>query len=103
MLEAVARAANIPLALIARASGPLYLAFLPDSDNTGIVDNLALLAHEIFTLGRSRNGDAALLFAPGAVRAVSRGQSLQNTTSALAARIKSAFDPNGIFAPGRVL
>jgi glycolate oxidase FAD binding subunit len=103
VLEAVSRAANIPLALIARASGPLYIAFLPYSEDSNVLDNLALLAHEIFTLGRARNGDAALLFAPPAVRAVSSGRSSQPPGSAIPARIKSAFDPIGIFAPGRVL
>jgi len=63
---------------------------------------LALLTQEIFALVRSRNGDAEMLFVPEALRAMPSVQAAQSKISTLAPRIKSAFDPGNIFAPGRL-
>jgi glycolate oxidase FAD binding subunit len=103
LLESVAHAANIPMALVARASGPLYVAFLANSEDQNTVERLGLLWREIFTLSRSHNGDAVLLFAPKALRSAPAAQSAHPATRALAARIKSAFDPQNVFSPGRIL
>jgi glycolate oxidase FAD binding subunit len=127
LLEAVANAADIPLALIARASGPLYVALLPASTNGLVLDNLLLFAHEVVTLSRSRAGDASMLFAPPNLRsrfahaiAATSGVNhsaepeaigsstavlfnTANSPSFIARRIKSAFDPQAIFSPGRLL
>jgi FAD/FMN-containing dehydrogenase len=64
---------------------------------------LGLLCREIFTLSRSRNSGAALLFAPSALRSLPAVQSAHPATLALAGRIKSAFDPQNVFSPGRIL
>ena len=63
---------------------------------------LALLTQEIFALVRSRDGDAAMLFVPEALRTMPSVQAAQAKISTLAPRIKSAFDPGNIFAPGRL-
>jgi FAD/FMN-containing dehydrogenase len=95
LLEAVAQAANLPLALIARASGPIYAALLPESSDPAVLNNLTHFAHEIFALSRSRAGDATLLFAPHALRSTIPPQ----PTSSLSSTIKAAFDPQNTFAP----
>jgi glycolate oxidase FAD binding subunit len=110
VLQGVANAAGLPLALVARASGTIYLGLLPETPgdsnhgeeiNEATVEKLALLTQEIFALVRSRNGDAAMLFVPEALRAMPSVQASQSKISTLAPRIKSAFDPGNIFAPGR--
>ena len=127
LLEAVANAADIPLALIARASGPLYVALLPDAAEGPVLDNLHLFAHEVFTLSRSRGGDATMLFAPSKLRSLLAYKiapapnpeaqcvtdvngfgsavltNAANSPSFLARRVKAAFDPHSIFSPGRLL
>jgi FAD/FMN-containing dehydrogenase len=98
LLEAVAQAANLPLALIARASGPIYAALLPESSDPAVLDNLTHFAHEILALSRSRAGDAALLFAPQILRSTIPHQ----PTFTLSPKIKAAFDPQNTFAPDRL-
>jgi glycolate oxidase FAD binding subunit len=100
VLEAVARTAGLPLALVARAAGTLYIAILPEAGNDASLDKLRFLTEEVFALSRSHHGDATLLFAPPA---------LQRLVTAppppalhLMQRLKSAFDPHNIFAPDRL-
>jgi FAD/FMN-containing dehydrogenase len=104
VLESVANAAKLPLALIARAAGTLYLALLPESAPDFSAETLSLLALEVFSLGRSLDGRASLLFAPSAIK-----PALQSTLNSdphsdlsLMRRVKSAFDPQNIFAPDRL-
>jgi glycolate oxidase FAD binding subunit len=106
VLQGVAKAMGLPLAIVARASGALYLALLPESQGadvrTGTTDDavlekLGLLTQEVFAMSRSRNGDAALLFAPEALRMLPSVQAAQANRFPLAPRIKAAFDPSGIF------
>ena len=109
VLQGVANAVELPLAIVARASGTLYLALLPEAPGTdfkagaideAVLEKLSLLAQEVFAMSRSRNGDAAMLFAPEALRAIPSVQAAQCNRFALAPRIKAAFDPHGIFAAG---
>jgi FAD/FMN-containing dehydrogenase len=89
----------------------MYVGLLPERSGNGhgeqidegTLEKLALLTQEIFALVRSRNGDAAMLFVPEALRAMPSVQAAQSKSSTLATRIKSAFDPENIFAPGRLV
>ena len=125
VLESVANAAKLPLALIARAAGTLYIALLPENaldfsaeqvGPTGIckglradwndfsAETLSLLALEVFSLGRSLDGRASLLFAPSAIKPAleSTLNSDPHSDLSLMRRVKSAFDPQHIFAPDRL-
>jgi glycolate oxidase FAD binding subunit len=110
VLEGVANAADLPITFVARASGTIYVGLLPETSggsengqpiDEGTLEKLSMLTQEIFALVRSRNGDAAMLFAPQALRAMASVQAAQPKSSPLTPRIKSAFDPGNIFAPGR--
>ena len=111
VLDAVARAAKLPLALVARATGTLYVALLPksipesmsESIDDAWLENLTLLVQEVFTLGRSRKGDATFLWAPPALRNVLSVQAPSPAALHLMRRLKSAFDPHNVFAPNRLL
>jgi glycolate oxidase FAD binding subunit len=131
-LQQIADRAGFPHALVARAGGTLYFALLPNSTNDETIARLTQSTAQIFDAGCAFNGDATLLFAPpsfnkplnnwrdfplkrASVPAVgtSAPSKLQRHPSAssqlfslkpsFSNRLKSAFDPQNIFAPGRVL
>ena len=63
-----------------------------------MLEKLGLLTQEVFAMSRSRNGDAAMLFAPQSLRAISSVQTAHGDRTSLALRIKTAFDPQNTFA-----
>ncbi len=103
VLEAVARSARLPLALVARAAGPLYIALLPEAANDASLEKLAFLTTEVFALSRSRHGDATLLFAPPALQRLLTVPPPAPSALHLMHRLKFAFDPHNILAPNRLL
>ncbi len=103
VLQSLADAAKLPLAIIARASGPILIArslqeknSSSDSADSPIV---SLFAREILTLARSFGGRAQLISAPLQFKASYRAIFSESLASErmLAKRIKSAFDPNNLF------
>jgi FAD/FMN-containing dehydrogenase len=108
VLQSVAGAANLPLAIIARASGPLLIATSLHADNAS-ADSAAfsssespvasLFAREILSLARSFGGRAQLISAPPQFKASFRAIFSESLASEriLAKRIKAAFDPNNLF------
>ena len=106
LLQAVAGAAKLPLGLVARAAGTVYVALLSespsDAPNSDTLEKLALLTQEVFALSRIRRGDATLLFAPPELRRALTGPASAPPSLDLARRLKSAFDPHDILAPGRL-
>jgi glycolate oxidase FAD binding subunit len=103
VLESVADAAKLPLAVVARATGPLYVALLPETASDTSLEQLAMLTQEVFALGRSCNGSASLLFAPAALPGLLTVPAPPPPGRDLMLRLKSAFDPHNIFAPNRLL
>jgi glycolate oxidase FAD binding subunit len=103
ILEAVGHSAKLPPALIAQASGTLYIALMPDAVQPS-AEALTLLTQEIFSLGRRFDGRASLLFAPPTIKRLleSTLHSHPSPDLALMHRVKSAFDPQSIFAPDRL-
>jgi FAD/FMN-containing dehydrogenase len=104
ILESVANAANLPLAIIARATGTLYIALLPERVVKSSAESLSLLTQEIFSLSRSFEGRSSLLFAPPTIKP--HLQSIlgahPHSDLALMRRLKSAFDPQNVLAPNRL-
>jgi glycolate oxidase FAD binding subunit len=124
-LRQIADHAALPHALVARAGGTIYFALLPASANEETISLLAHCATRSFNAVSAaggpdpRNrGHATLLFAPLALKQkINRGgphpvapASSRPTTNshayqvpgiALMCRLKTAFDPQNILAPGR--
>jgi glycolate oxidase FAD binding subunit len=100
-LRQIADQAGLPHALVARRGGTIYFTLLPTSANDETTRRVAQAAIQIFQLVSAADGDATLLFATPAlnVSANIRGSSRSDIT--LMRKLKSAFDPQGIFAPGR--
>ena len=118
-LRQIADRAELPHALVARAGGTIYFALLPadiSDETTARISAFAFqLFHSILPAGDSSSvarGHATLLFAPRAWKRVlhtsdgGEGPTMNlwgppPRDLALMRRLKNAFDPQGILAPGR--
>ena len=124
-LRAVADQAPLPHATLARACGVLYFALLPNSGDPASLQRLSEAASRIFSLCASENAFAFLPWCPAQFkrqiniwgpdffapaypgRTPSRLRSSSGpcvagrTDIPLMRRLKSAFDPQNILAPGR--
>ncbi len=117
-LRQFAERATLPHALVARAGGTIYFALLPASANEDTAARLSQSIAQIFDLVFAAGGHALLLFAPRALKERTNSLSKQLAAPpssrrpadsraelipgiAQMRRLKSAFDPQNIFAPGR--
>ena len=117
-LQHITERATLPHALVARAGGTIYFALLPASANEDTTARLSQSIAQIFDLVFAASGHASLLFAPRALKERTSLRSKQVATQASSRlpansraelvpgaaqmhRLKSAFDPQNIFAPGR--
>jgi len=117
-LQHIAERAALPRALVARAGGTIYFALLPASVNEDPTARLSQSITQIFDLVFAAGGHASILFAPRTLKdrinpwskqlvappssrlpANSRAELVPG--AAHMRRLKSAFDPQNIFAPGR--
>jgi hypothetical protein len=117
-LQHIAERAALPHALAARAGGTIHFALLPASASEGATARLSKSIVQIVDLVFAAGGHASLLFAPRVLkeRTNSRNKQLVAPASsqlpansraelvpgmAQMYRLKSAFDPQNLFAPGR--
>jgi FAD/FMN-containing dehydrogenase len=100
-LQQFADRAGLPHALVARAGGTLYFALLPASANDETSTRLAQVATQIFQSVSDAGGESSLLFAPPTLKTRGNMGSPSRSDLPLMRRLKSAFDPQNIFAPGR--
>lgn len=90
-------------ALIVRATGIVYFSVSAEKETEESVAALQNAARDAMTLTRKENGHAMLLHAPTSVKRSVAGTNFSQTQLALQQRVKQAFDPAGVFAPGRVV
>jgi glycolate oxidase FAD binding subunit len=113
-LRRIADRAALLHALVARAGGTIYLALLPSAANEDVTAPLLPCIAQIFSVISTSSGQASLLFAPPSIKKSANvwgppGSGLAPMHASCAPdvsasrRLKSAFDPQGIFAPGRFL
>src|SRR5437762_124037 len=120
-LRAHSGQASFPHAILARACGVLYFALLPRADTTSSLYRLAEVATAVFSLCSAENASATLPWCPTQLKrhvniwgpdfgapVSSRhlppsGSTVTRSDMVLMRRLKSAFDPQNIFAPGRFL
>src|SRR5712664_1551203 len=122
-LQEIANRASLRHALLARAGGTIYFALLPPSANDETTVRLTQSSAKIFESVAAAGGETTLLFAPLNLKRVlcapdafaERALCVPDASAkqrlsiygpprldlALARRLKSAFDPQNIFAPGR--
>lgn len=120
-LRQIADRSKLPHALVARAGGTIYFALLPSCVNGETTPRISNFADELFHSispavdpAHTHRGQATLLFAPRAWKRVLRipdgGEGATRNLwgppprdLALMRHLKTAFDPQNIFAPGRVI
>ena len=102
-LREIAERSSLPHALVARAGGTIYFALLPEAANEDTTARLAQATSQIFDLVSASGGHATILFAPRSLKRSINVWSQPTSELALARRLKTAFDPQNIFALGRAL
>jgi len=101
ILNALAARFSIPCYIFANSSAPLYFALQSDDLNDKTFGSLAHLAAAVFEYAAARNGSASILFCPTPLKRVVNIWGPTRNDVALMRRVKSAFDFQNIFAPGR--
>jgi glycolate oxidase FAD binding subunit len=100
-LSTLAARFSIPSYIFANSSGPLYFALQPGDLNDKTIGSLAHIALGVFEYAAAHNGSASILFCPTSLKRVVNIWGPARNDSALMRRVKNAFDPENVFAPGR--
>jgi glycolate oxidase FAD binding subunit len=88
---------------ILRAAGILYFSVLAEKEDEETVAQLAQIAKSAGLLAAGENGHCTLLHASPLIKMELSGQNLARMNHDMQNRMKNAFDPSHIFAPGRVV
>jgi glycolate oxidase FAD binding subunit len=99
----LAESVSLDAALLVRAAGVLYFTVFEESEDEAAIAALAKIAAGVTSLARARKGHATLLHAPLAIKAKAARMASGGIDLALQQRVKQAFDPTGVFAPGRMV
>jgi glycolate oxidase FAD binding subunit len=90
-------------ALLFRGCGIVYLSIFAENENKETLQSLSRIANTVNATARFENGHCSILHAPLKIKREMSGQILRQNEVALQKRVKQAFDPANIFAPGRVV
>lgn len=94
----------IPTAVLARGVGVLYVAFLPAAnDEASALAALASAASELTDAAAAADGFSSIPWAPAPLKSRISVWGRERADLPLMRRVKLAFDPAGIFSPGRFL
>jgi len=100
-LRTLAQRFSIPCCMFANSSGPLYFALTPDDLDDQTIGSLAHIASGAFEYAATHNGSASILFCPTSLKRVVNIWGPTRNDAVLMRRVKRAFDPEDVFAPGR--
>jgi glycolate oxidase FAD binding subunit len=84
-----------------RACGVAYLALLAETGDALAIEALGRSAPEIFSTVAVMQGTATLLHGPSSLKQGINAWGAKRADFPLMQRVKQAFDPHNIFAPGR--
>jgi FAD/FMN-containing dehydrogenase len=101
-LSQIAVGAALRAAVLVRAASIVYFTVLAETDDEVATARLAKTVSAVRSIALAAGGHAALLHAPLAVKKIAGGE-MSKMALDLQQRIKHAFDPSGVFAPGRVV
>jgi glycolate oxidase FAD binding subunit len=91
----------IPCCLFANNSGPLYFALQPAKLDDAAIAALAEISAEVFEFAAAHRGQASIPFCPTKLKRRVNIWGPAREDADLMRRVKNAFDPHDIFAPGR--
>jgi FAD/FMN-containing dehydrogenase len=100
-IGAIAERAGLPHSLLARACGVVYFALLPIMEEANSVRRLAEAASVIFELCAKENAAVTLPWCPTALKRTVNICGPPQPELDLMRSLKTARDPQNIFAPGR--
>lgn len=101
-LSQVAKSAALRSAVLLRATGVLYFSAFAESEDPQALALLAKIVAGMRSIAESEKAPCTVLHAPAAIKAtIARPDRSPDTI--LQQRVKRAFDPSNIFAPGRVV
>ena len=100
-LSDILKANSLRGALLLRARGVVYFLAQDDSEEVAALDRLEKVAREVIRLAAGSQGHATLLHAPLALKSREGIWTGADANIGLMRRVKQAFDPQGLFAPGR--
>jgi FAD/FMN-containing dehydrogenase len=101
-LANTAKRANLPHGLFARGMGVVYFALLPKSNGEIAMAQLTQTASSIFALCGAQAATVSIQWCPTALKRVIPILGTARPDALAMRRLKAAFDPRGIFAPGRL-
>jgi len=102
-LEQFAISANLRSALLIRAAGVLYFAVFAETEGEAAWSALAEVVGKVNKLARANRGYSSILHAPAAVKTRVAAARIALPDAPLQQRLKQAFDPANVFAPGRIV
>ncbi len=100
-LSQLSESAALRSGLLVRATGIVYFAVFAGSEEESATEALTRIVAAVSSLARVENGHATLLHAPLAVKAKAVKAGARQVNQAMQLRVKQAFDPSGVFVPGR--
>jgi glycolate oxidase FAD binding subunit len=100
-LSDILKANSLRGALLLRARGVVYFLAQDDSEEGAALDRLGKTARDIIRMVAEKRGHATLLHAPLALKSRASIWAGTDENAGLMRRVKRAFDPQGLFAPGR--
>ncbi len=99
--ESSAKRHQLPVALLARAVGAIYIAFLPDALNPETILRLAQAVDETAEAILAMQGHWSLPWCPEDLRKRTRLRGDERPDLGLMGKVKQVFDPENILSPGR--
>jgi glycolate oxidase FAD binding subunit len=102
-LRGIAGQVALPHSLMARASGVVYFALRAAANDADSLRRLAEAASAVFQLCSREGSSVTIPWCPAALKSSVNIWGPLRPGAALMRRLKSAFDPQNIFAPGRSL
>lgn len=100
-LQTWALGSNLRGILLLRSHGVAYLSLLAEREEASAKESLCDAARNLFSWAERKRGSAMVLHAPLWLKEKVNVWGPAHPDFALMQRVKHAFDPQGIFAPGR--
>lgn len=98
----LAESAALRSALLIRAAGIVYFAVFADENDEAAIASLVKIAPRVNALARAEKGHTTLLHAPTAIKSQAGEMVGEHIDRGIQLRVKQAFDPAGLFVPGRI-
>ncbi|MDP9339274.1 MAG: FAD-binding oxidoreductase [Acidobacteriota bacterium] len=100
-LRELAERHSITSVVFANSSGPLYFVLEPSTLNDETVAALVEISSGVFGYAATHQGQASIMFCPAELKRLVNVWGLSRGDASMMWRVKNAFDPQNIFAPGR--